>query len=167
MTEMTTELGKRWLTAKDFPLGRDPDGWPLCRICQARVSTKRNTTCSKACRQWITFACSVQAQARKVCERDKGICALCGCDAEKTQRVFRSTRLRLDYRQLGDVQASMGFNRGSTSATWQMDHIIPVSEGGGLMPGMTVDEAMANLRTLCLPCHKAETRELSKRRRAK
>jgi 5-methylcytosine-specific restriction endonuclease McrA len=46
---------------------------------------------------------------------------------------------------------------------WEMDHIIPISEGGILAPGMTIAQAMANLRTLCRACHKSETRKLAKR----
>lgn len=46
---------------------------------------------------------------------------------------------------------------------WEMDHIIPVCEGGGLKPGMTIEEAMANLRTLCVKCHKTETGKLRRR----
>lgn len=39
---------------------------------------------------------------------------------------------------------------------WEMDHIIPVSEGGGMCD-------LSNLRTLCIPCHKRETAALKKR----
>ncbi len=163
---MTTELGKRSITIIGRPLAHDGD-WPLCRVCGARVPTKQNTTCSPKCREQISFLRSPNVQRNRVWQRDRGICAECGCDTDKVRRIFRSTRLRLDYRQLGDVQQSMGFNRGSTSATWHMDHILPVSEGGGVTLQTTVDEAMVNLRTLCLPCHKAETRELAKRRASK
>jgi len=37
---------------------------------------------------------------------------------------------------------------------WDIDHIVPVVEGGG-------DSGPENLRTLCLTCHKAETAKLS------
>lgn len=36
---------------------------------------------------------------------------------------------------------------------WEMDHIVPVVEGGGSC-------GLDNLRTLCVPCHKAATKEL-------
>jgi len=48
----------------------------------------------------------------------------------------------------------MGFNRGHL---WEMDHIRPVSEGGGLC-------GLDNLRTLCVPCHRDETADLARRR---
>lgn len=40
---------------------------------------------------------------------------------------------------------------------WDMDHIVPVSEGGGAC-------GLENLRTLCLPCHKQHTAELAAKR---
>lgn len=39
---------------------------------------------------------------------------------------------------------------------WEMDHIIPVVEGGGQC-------GLDNLRTLCVPCHRYVTAELWKR----
>lgn len=39
---------------------------------------------------------------------------------------------------------------------WEMDHTVPVVEGGG---GAGLDE----LRTLCIRCHKGESRALAKR----
>lgn len=41
---------------------------------------------------------------------------------------------------------------------WDIDHIVPVVEGGGQC-------GLENLRTLCHPCHKQVTRELAARRR--
>jgi 5-methylcytosine-specific restriction endonuclease McrA len=40
-------------------------------------------------------------------------------------------------------------------AQWEADHVIPLAEGGEHVAG--------NLRTLCRPCHVAETRALRKR----
>jgi hypothetical protein len=36
---------------------------------------------------------------------------------------------------------------------WQADHIIPVCDGGGIAD-------LANLRTLCVPCHEQVTEQL-------
>jgi 5-methylcytosine-specific restriction protein A len=38
---------------------------------------------------------------------------------------------------------------------WEADHIIPLAEGG--------TNELSNYRTLCVPCHKAETRALAGR----
>jgi 5-methylcytosine-specific restriction protein A len=40
---------------------------------------------------------------------------------------------------------------------YDIDHIVPVSEGGGCC-------GLSNLRTLCKPCHKGETKKLAKKR---
>lgn len=59
--------------------------------------------------------------------RDKGICALCSIDTYKEH--------------LG---------------RWEMDHIIPVAEGGGLC-------GLDGYRTLCAKCHGKESGALRKR----
>lgn len=43
----------------------------------------------------------------------------------------------------------------SCPTLWQADHTIPLAEGG--------QNNLANGRTLCLCCHKAETKALAKR----
>lgn len=45
---------------------------------------------------------------------------------------------------------------GGSSRDWEVDHIVPVVEGGG-------ECGMDNLRTLCVPCHRQVTRELMQR----
>lgn len=152
---------KRWLTVADFPLGHDKDGWPLCRVCHIRVPTRQNTTCSSPCGRRIRFLCSVSSQAWHVEQRDGGICALCGCDTNKVKRIFRACRGKYGFQQAWAIQRTMRFNVGNNVATWNMDHIVPVSKGGGVRPDMTIDQAMSNLRTLCIPCHKAETKVLT------
>jgi 5-methylcytosine-specific restriction enzyme A len=44
---------------------------------------------------------------------------------------------------------------------WEADHIVPVVEGGGALRDI---DPLANLRTLCRHCHKAETAALAARR---
>lgn len=59
--------------------------------------------------------------------RDRGICAICKVDCHKAHK-----------------------------GRWEMDHIIPVAEGGGLC-------GLEGYRTLCAPCHGTETGNLRKR----
>lgn len=61
--------------------------------------------------------------------RDKGICAICGINT---------------YEHRGFL------------GRWEMDHIIPVAEGGGLC-------GLDGYRTLCPPCHGKESGALRKR----
>lgn len=49
-----------------------------------------------------------------------------------------------------------GFNAWPRSL-WEADHIVPRVEGGSEL-------GLDNLRILCVPCHKAETRKLAQRR---
>ena len=75
---------------------------------------------------------------RKVLERDKGICALCGTDTLAGSPHYQERVL------------------GRTGHLWQADHIVPVIEGGGLC-------GLDGYRTLCVPCHKRVTAELRRR----
>ena len=93
--------------------------------------------------------------------RDGGVCAICHCDTELTQEVFRHalTHLRelacfYALRHWREVIFLIGFNP-RLNSWWEADHIHPLSEGGA--------DTLENLRTLCLPCHKRETKLLQKR----
>jgi len=100
---------------------------------------------------------SVSSQRWHVEQRDKGVCAKCGWDLGKLERAIR---LRWWLRRY----LLKRFGLYGHTALWEMDHIVPVSEGGGVAPDMSYEEVMANLRTLCVPCHKAETAALAARR---
>ncbi|HZP06162.1 MAG TPA: HNH endonuclease [Terracidiphilus sp.] len=49
-----------------------------------------------------------------------------------------------------------GLRTRSRKSLWDADHIVPVSEGGGQCD-------LANMRTLCLRCHRVATAELRER----
>lgn len=78
--------------------------------------------------------------------RDNGICAIC-----RTDTIPPSVREKIRGR--GYVPRNQRFS------TWDADHIIPVIKGGGGC-------GLANYRTLCKPCHKAETKKLAGERAA-
>ncbi len=46
---------------------------------------------------------------------------------------------------------------GNDGALWQADHVVPVSEGGGLC-------GLDNMRTLCVLCHGEQTAQLASHR---
>jgi 5-methylcytosine-specific restriction endonuclease McrA len=77
---------------------------------------------------------------RRVRRRDRGRCAACGHDGEAGHGLLGpgSTRRLRDW----------GFE--PRVATWQLDHIVPLIDGG------THD--LANLQTLCPPCHTQKLR---------
>lgn len=55
-----------------------------------------------------------------------------------------------------DLLEPLGIQIGSTGHLWEADHIIPVSEGGSCC-------GLENMQTLCISCHKLDTKELAKR----
>ncbi len=117
--------------------------------------------------RWCSDACRTEGylrngmwQRRKVQDRDKGVCSVCGFDSLAAQarvnrimqvarrRYFTSSRLRKFSRRTRIF---------STGQPYDIDHIVPVCEGGGCC-------GLDNLRTLCFVCHSRVTAELSKRR---
>ncbi len=101
---------------------------------------------------------------RRIFERDKGVCQHCGTDTVKLNRRFRKFRTWFKERWPGaDSYRAMirwcrkrGIPKGRISSDWwDADHIMPVSEGG--------TNALDNIRTLCIACHRAETAALRKR----
>jgi len=91
-----------------------------------------------------------------VFERDRGVCAKCGLDTEALEKAISDIPHRPEqagyWRSL--VLKQMGLP--VSKVLWHADHILPVSEGGG-------EGDLGNLRTLCVRCHRNETRELRKR----
>ncbi len=88
---------------------------------------------------------------------------------QKGQLFDRAQRRRAFVRRFGirmlthwaqpPWPAGDGVPRFELRTLWEMDHIVPVVEGGGGC-------GLENLRTLCLCCHKRATRELAAKRAA-
>ena len=85
---------------------------------------------------------------REVFARDRGVCALCGLDTE----ALRKGKRILDYRARRQFEKEWGGRR----QLWDADHVLPVAEGGG-------ECDLANMRTLCLKCHRQVTAALRRR----
>lgn len=169
-------------------LPRGPGGRALCRRCATEVPARRRTFCSAACvHEWRLR--SDPGYARRAVERrDRGVCSACGLDTLGLERAFRRAlalltrepewtrthrvgadgdtvtrfrrRLRRALRARGArpaVRALEALGLSPARPFWEADHILPVVEGGGLC-------GLDNLRTLCLPCHRAATRALRTRR---
>jgi 5-methylcytosine-specific restriction enzyme A len=140
-----------WADPKNLPKG--PNGRNLCRWCNLEVPKGRLTFCSAWCVEEWRLRTDPGYIREKVFERDKGVCAGCGTDCEAAWRNLR--RLRGVGRL--KAQNEWGLRPGSRKSLWDADHIVPVVEGGG-------ECDLANLRTLCLKCHRVATAELRKRR---
>ena len=143
---------------------RGPNGRPLCTLCREEVPAGRRTWCSQTCVDLYIEDSNWTLLRRKVRQRDRGICAICGLDTRKLKRRYR--KLLKWFRARG---GSAGLLRGAWADKygipyrrlkgdlWDADHIVPICEGG--------PNQLSNLRTLCIPCHHAETRKLKARRR--
>jgi hypothetical protein len=137
------------------------------------------TWCNKliggaANRRWCSVACTDEGYLRAgltvnpVTHRDRGVCRICGVDTKYVQSLLKiakqKNRIGLINQPSGSVEvwkmirAFTKFTGYSLSGTpYEIDHIIPVCEGGGCC-------GADNLRTVCFQCHRLETRKLKKRR---
>jgi 5-methylcytosine-specific restriction endonuclease McrA len=65
---------------------------------------------------------------------------------------------RLDFAARRKFLKEWGLAERSRKSLWDADHIVPVAEGGGQCD-------LANMRTLCLKCHRQATEALRLRLR--
>lgn len=152
---------------------RDVDGKPLCIWCNGSLPKRRRVFCSEHCEEEVWVRISPSYARARVYTRDRSICALCGFDSEDFAKRFNALNLRpeskvaeallrwLDLPSLY-IRRSWDYERQGyrliLSAPWEMDHIVPVVEGGGSC-------GLDGLRTVCRWCHRRETQALRRRRR--
>ena len=143
---------------------RGPNGKLLCRECGTETKPPRRTFCSDPCvAKWKERWPSDQRDA--VLKRDRGVCALCGLDCLALEKELgelsvidpMAFQARVAALRLGK-RAGIGWNgRGYVYSLWDMDHVVPVVEGGGNCD-------LSGLRTLCFACHKLATAMLARLR---
>ena len=137
----------------ELPTGSN--GRALCRWCELEVPPRRRTFCSDYCVDQWRLRTDPGYLRERTFNRDRGLCAKCGVDTvaafAEIKRKRGTARLRL--------LREWGLTRLSRKTLWDADHIVPVAEGGG-----TCD--LANIRTLCLRCHREATAELRLRLRS-
>jgi 5-methylcytosine-specific restriction endonuclease McrA len=139
-----------WIKPSDIE--RSTTGRPLCRWCRNEVAKGRRTFCSNQCVHEWKLRTNPAYLRDKVFERDKGVCIQCGADTVALRRDMR----KLDYAARRKFLRQWGLREGSRKSLWDADHVIPVAEGGGQCD-------LANMRTLCLLCHREATAALRKR----
>ncbi len=135
-------------------LPRGMGGRPLCRWCSLEVPKGRRSFCSGFCVHEWRLRSDPGYLREQVLHRDKGVCTRCTVDTLAAYRLLRRARgpRRAELLQL------WGLKRLGRRSLWDADHIVPVVEGGG-------ECDLANLRTLCLHCHRVVTAELRERLR--
>lgn len=134
-----------------------------CTWCGSVVPKGSRTWCSADCVNAFSLRCSSDAQARHVAQRDGDKCGICGRVIAELEQEFRVAwerrREELGLARYGSWKAEKEFREqyGIGQRNWrEVDHIIPVVEGGGLC-------GPENLRLLCGRCHGKETARLRKR----
>lgn len=142
---------KRFYGRDKSKLKFSKNGRPLCRYCEKEVQPPKRTFCSQQCvHEWKLRKSSSYVRAF-VFKRDKGVCAICGCNAHELRKQGHRMKLE-DYKAFAK-SLKMPYKR---STWWDADHIVPVVEGGG-------ECGLENYRTLCVPCHRKVTKELASR----
>ena len=140
------------VAAAELPTGEK--GRALCRWCQLEVPAGRRTFCSEWCVHEWRLRTDPSYLRDQTFARDRGVCAACGTDTESAFLHLKRSRGMARARLL----AQWGLKTLNRRSLWDADHIVPVVEGGG-------ECDLANIRTLCLTCHRRATGELRLRRR--
>lgn len=131
------------------PIRRGNAGRPLCKGCGNEVPPAMWIFCSMACADLWRVKTDTAYIREHVSLRDRGFCALCGCDTvQALQRLNTLPPLQRKRRK-----QELGITGRKT--LWDVDHILPVVCGGG-------ECDLSNLRTLCLRCHAKETGRLTR-----
>lgn len=162
-------------------------GKKLCTWCLTPCTGRRSTWCSDECVSAYFLVHDWKAVRAAVFKRDAGVCRHCARDTQRAQETHRKIihhAMRLAFpdrsyyfsrsvytlrnhpdarvqrwRDLA-VELATSFGFGATQYTdrewWEADHIIERVRGG--------KDALENLRTLCLRCHKIETARLARER---
>jgi 5-methylcytosine-specific restriction endonuclease McrA len=156
-----TKHYKRYMVATELKNQKNDRGEKLCAWCGKVLENKRLKYCSDECSNEV-YIRSGRSTLLRVAVRDGGVCVICGLKtANLKSLLIRSAeskhgpRYRYFYHRM-----LMRFgltNSEAGNSLWQADHIIPVKKGGGCC-------GLENLRTLCVWCHKKETKKLAQER---
>ena len=132
-----------------------PHGRKLCAWCENEVGIRRRVWCRDACANAYWDSATWRGLRSQVARRDRGICRICRTDCRKIRRDYAA----LPAAKRGAFALRYDIPKRRLRKTWwDADHIVPIAEGG--------KNELVNLRTLCIRCHKAETRALAARRSA-
>ncbi len=159
LTRERTLKDKGWKNPEDLPKG--PNGRPLCRHCQKETQPPKRTFCSDPCVHEFKIRSNPGYAREQILKRDRGICATCNLDTGQLREVLHALRMQSEeaYLRLSlHYRILYGFGFPLSEHYWEMDHIFPVAHGGGSC-------GLENLQTLCIPCHRAKTREQMRRKR--
>eukprot|EP00760_Papus_ankaliazontas_P015126 PhM_4_TR16358/c0_g2_i1/m.81850 len=153
----------------------------LCLWCRAelpKISTPQSEIdlfCSGTCRAEYFVRRSSSAVRAQVYQLEHAQCRGCGVDCDALLQKLKSIATTdVGYRERTDCLLSamptlslfpdavrLAVYAPSEGALWQVDHVLPVADGGGMC-------GLENLQTLCTACHRQKTKwENEERRQAK
>lgn len=133
---------------------RDKGICALCGIDCEKEFARLKEISREISKLWLWFCQAKMETERMECREAVRL----GVPYERPIRDFHQERSEQKDFEARWMPPLNGWSLNKPSA-WEADHILPVVEGGG---ECTLD----NLRTLCHPCHKKETKALAERRAA-
>lgn len=153
---------------------REPNwrvGKGLCVWCGGKLEGRRRSWCSDACVAEYRIANFAGDAASQVFRRDQGKCASCGSTPADRYRWRQNCALWTQSRWISRYRWPEGWDGEApvtwierTDPGWEADHIVPLWSVDRDAPDAFRFWTLANLQTLCLPCHKAKTaREAAQR----
>lgn len=128
----------------------------VCRCgCGQAVPQGRRTFASTECVDRWKLQTQPPYVRQRLFERDHGICARCGTNAEDLRQIVNS--LPRDQKRRACELLRLPQPIWTTLSYWQAHHKLAVVEGGGLC-------GLDGYETLCCTCHREETAALAARR---
>ena len=131
----------------------------ICAWCGKPKRNEGRKYCGSPCSKEAIIRAGFNL-LRTIFKRDRGICVICGIDANSIKlelnRIKHSVCLRWVSSEFKIWKKQWGPWWTNNYQYWEVDHTTPVSKGGGCC-------GAENLRTLCLECHKKETKKLAQR----
>lgn len=138
-----------WVDPEQLPKG--PNGRALCRYCQKEVPPGRRTFCGEVCVDAWKIETQPAYAARRVEERDHGVCSICGTDTVIERQLARKDPFW--YARTDRYAKRPPWPKSTDRRWWEMHHVVPVVLGGGGSP-------LDKLATACVVCHKKLTKKL-------
>lgn len=140
-------------------LPKGPSGRFMCRAgCSKEVKPPRRTFCSEECVHNYRLRSDTSYLRHCTFERDAGVCCKCQTDTViKKQECRKEYLFAKDKAKVQELWISKGWPKSLSISWWNADHIVEVCNGGG-------ECDLSNIQTLCVPCHKAKTKAMKRKK---
>ncbi len=121
----------------------------VCYFCLTPKLKNGSMGCTDHCNQQLEFRKGHKPIRDFILIRDNFTCQLCGVTEESLSKALKILK-RTNRHQWKAKREELKIPDKRIGLLMDIDHIIPISEGGGA--GM-IGNLTFNLRTLCLLCH--------------